>query len=128
MNSLLWVLQVLLASHTAAGAIWKWSHSAGQTMPSLGAIPHSVWLALSALEFLSVVGLIGPAFSKRLSILVPLAAVFIVVEMLFFSGVHLASGSSNIGPVMYWLVVIAVCAFIVYGRLVRSPSRRSEFA
>jgi hypothetical protein len=126
-NVLLWILQILLALHTAVGAVWKWSNSE-QTMPSLGAIPHGVWLGLSVLELLCVVALIVPAFSKRLAILAPIAAVFVAAEMLFFSGVHLASGSTSAGPLIYWLVVAAVCAFIVYGRLVLKPIRRREFA
>jgi hypothetical protein len=48
--------------------------------------------------------------------------------MLFFSGVHLASGSTSFGEVIYWLVVAAVCAFIVYGRLVLNPIRRGKYA
>lgn len=126
-NVLLWILQVLLALHTAVGAVWKWSNSE-HTMPSLGAIPHGVWLGMSVLELLCVIALIVPAFSKRLAILAPIAAAFVAAEMLFFSGVHLASGSTSIGPVIYWLVVAAICAFIVYGRLVLKPIRRNEFA
>jgi hypothetical protein len=126
-NVLVWVLQVLLTLHTAAGAVWKWSNSE-RTMPSLAAIPHRVWLGMSILELLCVVALIVPAFSKRLAILGPIAAAFVAAEMLFFSGVHLASGSSSVGPVIYWLVVAAICGFIIYGRLVLKPIRRGEFA
>jgi hypothetical protein len=126
-NVLLWILQVLLALHTAVGAVWKWTNPA-KTMPSLGAIPHGVWLGMSVLELLCVVALIVPAFSKRLAILAPIAAALVAAEMLFFSGVHLASGSTSIGPLIYWLVVAAICAFIVYGRLVLKPIRRGEFA
>jgi len=124
-NVLLWILQILLALHTAVGAVWKWSNSE-RTMPSLGAIPHGVWLGMSVLELLCVVALIVPAFSKRLAILAPIAAAFVAVEMLFFSGVDLASGSASIGPLIYWLVVAAVCAFLVYGRLVLKPIRQGE--
>lgn len=98
MNVLLWILQVLLALHTAVGAVWKWSNSE-HTMPSLGAIPHGVWLGMSVLELLCVIALIVPAFSKRLAILAPIAATFVAAEMLFFSGVHLASGSTSNGQV-----------------------------
>ena len=38
MNILLWILQILLALHTAVGAIWKFSNPA-QNLPSLSAIP-----------------------------------------------------------------------------------------
>ena len=120
MNILLWVLQILLALHTAMGAVWKFSNSE-QTVPSLKAIPHGVWLGLSVFELLCSLCLILPAFNKPLAILVPIAAVCIAAEMLLFSGVHLYSGDANHGPMIYWLVVAAVCAFIAYGRFVLKP-------
>lgn len=125
MNVLLWFLQILLALHTAVGAVWKSSNSE-RTVPTLGAIPHGIWQGLIALELLCAVGLIVPLFNKRLAILAPIAASLVAVEMLFFSGVHLASGSTSIGPLIYWLVVAAIAAFIVYGRLVLKPIRHNE--
>ena len=97
-------------------------------MPSLGAIPHGVWQSMTGVELLCAIALIVPLFDKRAAILAPIAAAFVGAEMLFLSGVHLASGSTSIGPVIYWLVVAAVCAFIVYGRLVLKPMRRGEYA
>jgi len=41
--------------------------------------------------------------------------------MLLFSVVHLYSGDANYGPMIYWLVVAAICAFIAYGRFVLKP-------
>jgi hypothetical protein len=127
MNVFLSILQVLLALHTAVGAIWKSSNSE-QALPSLTAIPQGLWQAMVGLELLCAIALIVPLFYKRASLLAPSAAVLIAAEMVFFSGVHLASGSTNVGPVIYWLVVAAVCAFIVYGRLVLKPIRNGEFA
>ncbi len=121
MNILLWVLQVLLALHTVMGAVWKFSHSAEQTMPSLKAIPQPVWLGMSGLEIVVGVCLILPAIYKPLGILAPIAALVIVGEMLLFTGLHFAAGDTSIGPVTYWLVVAAICGFIAYGRLVLSP-------
>ena len=117
MNIFLWVLQIILALHTAVGAVWKFSHSAEQTQPSLKAIPHGVWLALAVFELLCSLGLILPAFSSPLAILAPIAAACIAAEMLLFSGLHIHSGDSNRTPLIYWLVVAAICAFIAYGRL-----------
>ncbi len=117
MNILLWVLQALLALHTIVGAVWKFSHSPEQTMPSLSTIPSGVWLAMSVIEILSGVALVIPALSKPLGFLVPIAAVCIAIEMLFLCGVHIYSGNfANYGPMIYWLVVAALCAFIAYGR------------
>ena len=127
MNVFLSFLQILLALHTAVGAIWKSSNSE-HTLPSLGAIPHSLWQSMTVLELLCAAGLVAPLFDKRTAILAPISAGFVVAEMLLFSGVHLASGSTNFGPVIYWLVVAAVAAFIVYGRLVLKPVRQGEFA
>src|SRR5262245_14961587 len=115
MNILLWVLQILLALHTVTGAVWKFFNSE-QTVPSLSAIPHGVWLAMSVFELLLAVCLVLPAFSKSLAILAPIAAACVAAEMLLFSGVHLYSGDPNYGPMVYWLVVAAICAFIAYGR------------
>ena len=127
MNVLLSILQILLALHTALGAVWKSSNSE-QTVPSLGAIPHGLWVSMIGLELLCAIALVVPIFDKRAAILAPIAAAFVAAEMLLFSGVHLASGSTSMGPVIYWLVVAAVAAFIVYGRLVSKPIRRSKFA
>jgi hypothetical protein len=120
MNALLWTLQVLLALHTVMGSVWKLSNSE-QAVPSLSALPHGVWLALSGVELLCSVGLVLPAFRQSLAILAPIAAVCIAAEMLLFSGLHVQSGDKNYGPMIYWLVVAAVCAFVAYGRFVLKP-------
>jgi xanthine/uracil/vitamin C permease (AzgA family) len=119
-NILLWILQILLALHTAVGAVWKVSNSE-QTVPSLSAMPHGVWLGLSGFELLCAVGLLIPALYAPLAMLVPVAALAIAAEMLLFCGLHIWSGDPSYGPMIYWLVVAAVCAFIAYGRLVLSP-------
>jgi hypothetical protein len=120
MNILLWVLQVLLALHTIMGAVWKISNSE-QTVASLKAIPHGIWLSMSVIELLCSLGLILPAFNKRLAILIPIATACIATEMLLFIGLQIYSGDSNYGHIIYWLIVAAFCAFIAYSRLVLKP-------
>ncbi|HWK13401.1 MAG TPA: DoxX family protein [Rhizobiaceae bacterium] len=120
MNILLWVLQTLLAIHTAIGAVWKFSNPA-QAMPSLSAIPAGIWLAMSLIELVCAVGLVLPAVYRPVGVLVPLAAIFIAAEMLLFCGLHLASGDRNFGPMVYWFVVAAICTFIAYGRYALKP-------
>jgi hypothetical protein len=120
MNALLWVIQIVLALHTAMGAVWKLSNSA-QTVPSLNAIPHGAWLAISVFELVCSLALIVPAFNRPMALLAPVAAICIALEMLFFSGVHLYSGQAAHGQMIYWLVVAAICAFFAYGRLVLKP-------
>ncbi|MET3791426.1 DoxX family protein [Aquamicrobium terrae] len=120
MNIVLWVLQILLAVHTAIGAVWKFSNPA-QTMPSLSAIPPGVWLGMSVVELLCSLGLVLPAFHRPLAYLVPVAALFVAAEMLVFCALHIASGDGTYGPLIYWVVVAALCAFIAYGRLTLRP-------
>jgi hypothetical protein len=69
----------------------------------------------------SSLGLVIPALNKRLAMLALIAAVCIAAEMLLFSGLHIYSGDANYGPMIYWLVVAAICALIAYGRFVLKP-------
>jgi len=123
MNILLWSLQALLALHTTMGAVWKWSHSATETMPSLGAIPNGAWISLSGLEFLLCICLVLPAFRKSLANLAPVAALCIAGEMLLFTIIHLLSSPQDLSSVFYWMTVLAVCIFIAYGRFYLKPIR-----
>ncbi len=120
MNILLWALQILLALHTIMGAVWKFFNSE-QTVASLNAIPHRVWMAMSVIEILCSLGLILAAFNKSLGKLIPIAAICIGAEMLLFCGLNISSGDANNGHMIYWLVVAAICGFIVYGRLALKP-------
>lgn len=120
MNIALWILQILLALHTAVGAVWKLSNSE-QAVPSLSALPHGVWLGMSGVELLCALGLILPLLYRPAAPLIPLAALLIAAEMLLFCALHLASGDGTYGPMIYWLVVAAVCAAIAYGRFVLKP-------
>lgn len=117
MNVFLWILQFLLAIHTAIGAVWKFSNSE-QVVPSLKAIPHGVWMGLSAIEIVCSLALVLPIIVKSLAKLPPIAAAVILGEMLLFTAVHFASGATEHSEVIYWLVVAALCGVIVYGRTV----------
>lgn len=119
MNIALWILQILLAAHTAIGAVWKFSNGPAQTMPSLGAIPQSVWIFMAVLELVIVAALVVPLFKKTFIGYVKGAAALIVAEMILFSVLHLVADEPNKGPMVYWLLVAAVAGFIFYGRFKR---------
>ncbi|MDX1803391.1 MAG: hypothetical protein R3292_04870 [Alcanivorax sp.] len=121
MNSCLWFLQAALALHTVVGALWKFSHSAQQTMVSLQAIPHRAWVSLGVFELLASLLLVMPLFSRPAGRMVPIAALFIVLEMLVFCVLQLSTGKGGLGPLVYWLAVAAVGAFIAYGRQKLKP-------
>jgi hypothetical protein len=78
-------------------------------------------MALIGLEVLCAVALVAPAVTKSLGMLVPIAALCIAAEMVLFCVVHIRSGDPTRGPMIYWLVVALICAFIAYGRLVLKP-------
>lgn len=120
MNLFLWTLQILFALHTAMGGIWKFANSE-QNAPSLGAIPHGLWLTLAVLELLAAAALIAPLANKSWAYAAPAAALFVAAEMLLFCGLHVASGAPYGGHVTYWIVVAVVGAFIAYGRLAVRP-------
>ncbi len=120
MNIFLWVVQILLAIHTAMGAVWKLKNPV-ESMGSLKAIPQGLWRSMSVVELFCTVALVVPAVHQPLGLLAPIAASVIGAEMLLLSGVHLRSGEKNKSPVVYWLVVAAVCAFVAFGRLVLRP-------
>jgi hypothetical protein len=117
MNIFFWVLQVLLALHTIMGAVWKFTNPE-QAVPSLKAIPHEVWLGISVFELFLSLCLILPAFNKKPGILAPIASLCIGAVMVPYTAVHFSSGAAFNGQVTYWLVVLAYCAFLAYGRLV----------
>ncbi|MCF7804190.1 MAG: DoxX family protein [Candidatus Marinimicrobia bacterium] len=121
MNIFLWVLQILLALHTAIGAMWKFSNPAEQAIPSLKAIPHPVWISMSIVEVGLVLCLVLPAIVKSLGILAPIAAAGIAAEMLLFCAVHLVSDETNNSPIIYWSVVAVISAFLAYGRFAIQP-------
>jgi DoxX-like family len=120
MNIALWTLQILLALHTLMGAIWKYSNSE-QSVPSLKALPHGVWLGLGVAELACAIGLVLPLLMRSKGTLAPAAALVIAAEMALYCVLHLASGQGKPGELAYWLVVAAFCAFIAYGRIVLKP-------
>ena len=115
MTIFLWILQVLLALHTAIGAGWKLFNSE-QSIPTLSAIPNGVWMGLIPFELICAVCLVLPAIMPSLGFVVPLAAIGIAAEMLLFTGVHLSAGATDNRPMFYWLGVAVICAIIAIGR------------
>jgi len=122
MNILLWTLQIVLAAHTLIGAVWKISTTAQQTMPTLSVIPHQVWIAMSLVEVLCAIGLILPLLRRKApGTSVILACIFLTIEMVSFSAIHFWSGTQDMSPVIYWLVVAGISCFIVFGRICLRP-------
>ena len=121
MNGLLWVLQVLAALLYGASGVMKvflFDKVSGD-VPSFGALPRKVWMALGILELVCTVGLLVPAaFHWRPSLTV-LAAALLAIESLVFVGVHVRYREA--GSIVMSGVLGLVMAFVAYGRTVLEP-------
>jgi hypothetical protein len=121
MNILLWVLQVLAALLYGSSGVMKvfmFDKISGD-VPSFGALPRKVWMALGILELVCTVGLIVPAaihWQPRLTIL---AATVLAVESLVFVWVHIKY--REIPPMILSGALGLLMIFIAYGRLVLDP-------
>ena len=94
MNILLWVLQVLAALLYGASGIMKvfMFDEISEQVPSFGALPREVWMALGILELVCTVGLIVPAALRWQPPLTVLAATLLATESLVFVWVHVKYG------------------------------------
>lgn len=121
MNILLWVLQILAALMYGASGVMKaflFDKVTGD-VPSFGALPKKVWMALGLVELLCVVGLIVPAVLHWHPRLVGLSAALLALESLVFIWVHVKYRET---PQIVMVVVLGLLmAFLAWGRLVRSP-------
>lgn len=121
MNILLWVLQILAALLYGSSGVMKvfMFDRVSEGVPSFGALPKGVWMALGILELICVVGLIVPsAFHWRPTLTVA-AAALLAVESLVFIGVHIKY--HEVAPIVMSGALGLVLAFIAYGRLVLKP-------
>lgn len=121
MNALLWVLQGLAALVYGASGVMKvfMFDEVSKDVPSFGALPREVWMALGVVELVCVVGLLLPSLLRWKPRLTVFAAGVLAVESLVFVWVHLQYGET--GSVVMMVVLGSLMAFIAYGRGVLSP-------
>ena len=121
MNILLWILQVLAALLYLMSGVMKvfLFDQVSKDVPSFGALPRKVWMALGIVELVCTVGLIVPAALRWHPELTILAAGLLAAESLVFVGVH--ARYREAAPVVMCVVLGLLMAFIGYGRLVLQP-------
>lgn len=121
MNTLLWVLQVLVALMYLASGVMKvfMFEKISVDVPSFGALPRSAWTALGILELVCAVALIAPAALQWQPQLTILAAIVLAIESLVFIGVHVKYREMT--PMIMSGVLGLVMVFIAYGRIVLQP-------
>ncbi|HEX5052566.1 MAG TPA: DoxX family protein [Planctomycetota bacterium] len=121
MNILLWILQVLAALLYVASGVMKvfMFDKVSGDVPSFGALPREVWMALGIVELVCTVGLIVPAALHWQPTLTVVAATILAIESLVFIGVHVRY--REIPPIVFSGVLGLLMAFVAYGRMVLSP-------
>ncbi len=121
MNIVLWVIQILLAlAFLMAGLMKTFQYEKAKAqMKWVNAVPRGLVTFVGIVEILGAVGLILPALTGILPVLTPLAAVGLVIVMLLASGFHATRGEYQ--GVVANLILFALSAFVVYGRLVLVP-------
>lgn len=123
MNTLLWVLQVLATLIYGASGTMKvfLFEKVSADVPSFGALPRPVWMALGLLELVCTAGLILPAALAWHPALTGLAAAALALESLVFIGVH--AKYREVPTIVMSAALGLLMAFLAYGRLVLQPIR-----
>lgn len=123
MNAIIWIVQILLALAFIGAGIMKVTQpidKLGERMKWVYDIqPSSLVRVIGALEILGALGIILPALTGILPWLTPIAAGGLVLTMV---GAFLLSVThGRYGEAAANLVLLALAAFIIYGRLVAVP-------
>ena len=121
MNVLLWIMQALAALAYGASGVMKifMFDQISHDVPSFGALPRNVWLALGIVELVCVVGLIVPGALHWRPALTIVAATILAIESLVFIGVHVKYRET--GSIVMSAVLGLLMAFLAYGRMVLHP-------
>lgn len=126
MNILLWVLQVIVGIYCIMGAMWRFLNyeEMGKEIASLQALSYGVWNGIGFIEVACAVGLILPGVLNMNSLLTPVAAILLAVEMLMLTCFHanfygLTMAPTN--PAMWTLMLSILSGFIAYGRYKLHP-------
>lgn len=116
MNILFWTLQILAALLYGASGVMKvfLFDKVSADVPSFGALPRQVWMALGIVEFVCVVGLIVPVAFRWHPALTAVAATILAIESLVFIGVHVKYRET--ASILISAVLGLVMAIVAYGR------------
>ena len=117
MEFALWVAQGLLATAFLMAGVMKMTQSKEKIMENMEwpeDFSPGTLKSIGALEFLAAVGLILPGVTGIAPVLVPVAAVGIIVIMVGAIAVHVRRSETRV--IVNNLVLVAVAAFIVWGR------------
>lgn len=115
MNNLLWILQGLGALLYGASGVMKvfLFDKVSVDVPSFGALPKKLWMALGVLELLRTAGLVLPVLHGPVVATVVAAGV-LAAESLVFIWVHVKY--REIPPIIMSATLGALMGLLAYGR------------
>jgi putative oxidoreductase len=121
-NIALWVVQVILSLFSLAAG---WNHGVRPLSDMIQSSPWAADLPLALVRFIGFaelaagVGLVLPAATRIVPSLTPLAAIGLAIIMGLAIPLHIMRGESNV--IALHIVVVALCAFVAWGRFRRVP-------
>lgn len=123
MNTVLWILQILLAIIFLGVGVthaFRYERAKEQNMTKwMAAVPRPLMTFIGICEILGTVGVILPALTGILKGLTPLAALGFVVLMILAAIFH--APRREYQNIVGNVVVLAIAAFVLYGRTVLVP-------
>ena len=125
MNTVIWIVQLLLAFVNAAGGAYKiFQFDKIATMPAIAALPKAVWTTLGGVEVVCAILLVLPALAKSLMRTAVAAALVVALENAALTGLFISKGGWtgwNPQNPAVWTGALGVAALLVAA--VRSSRR-----
>ena len=121
-NISLWVVQIILAISFGMAGFMKSTQPIAELAEKMvwpGAVPPALVHFIGLSELAAGIGLILPAATRIKPVLTPLAAVGLVVIMVFAAIFHVTRGEFGSLPVNF--VYGALAAFVAWGRFRKAP-------
>ena len=121
MNSLLWVLQVVLAFLCLSGGFYKMLQfdTLKKGVVAMQQLPKGIWMLFGLIEILAGVSLIVPGAFDVMSSLTGIAALVLAFESVVISGLYLKYADK--APLPFTVAMAVISVIIAYGRFVLSP-------
>jgi hypothetical protein len=121
MNIPLWIVQVALAWFCIAGGVFQLFKfdQLQKGVAAMRELPQGLWAFFGAFGCLAGLALILPGALGVLPVLTPVAAAAIAVQSVVISALYTRYGDSS--PRMYSLAMVALAAFVSYGRFTLAP-------
>ena len=122
MNTVIWIIQILLAAAFFSAGLVKWlqpKEKLAERMAWVNDFSMPTIRAIGTAEMLGGIGLVLPALTNILPTLTPLAAGGLVLVMLGAVATHVRRHEYTM--IVVNLTLLAFAAFVLYGRAVAVP-------